>query len=66
MKARLDRETVEEVTVTVLVKDVNAQLPSQQNATGECAVIRLGVSYSALGIASLLTSCSADIDIGKK
>ena len=36
VKARLDRETVEKITVTVLVVDVNAQFPPQQNATGGC------------------------------
>ena len=36
MKARLDRETVEKITVTILVVDVNAQFPPQQNATGGC------------------------------
>ncbi len=33
--APLDRETAEEVTLTVFAQDVNAQAPAKQNNTGE-------------------------------
>ena len=39
MKARLDRETVAEVTLTIFVEDINAELPPQQNATGILAAL---------------------------
>ena len=38
MKARLDRETVEKITVTILVVDVNAQFPPQQKQVGVAIV----------------------------
>ena len=33
--SELDREIVEEITLTVFVQDVNAQVPPKQNNTGE-------------------------------
>ncbi len=33
--SELDRETVEEITLTVFVEDLNAEVPSKQNDTGK-------------------------------
>ena len=43
----LNRETVEEITLTVFVEDINAKFPPKQNATGLLFVTLLDINDNA-------------------